>query len=353
VEVYAEWAMAPGLALVAIVTTLGLLGTGIVAGFLRARRRVQLAAAAERSIDSSPPLLVEGVEVVLSGVVRHFKDHDVAVKVSVIQTGSEAESSGSWSHSWTEIDRAIVVKPFLLELANGKTVLVEPPRDVQVADALDQKVWINRTRRVLSAELVPGERIYARGRVERSDQASPTGAYRDVQWGWALRPAGGQMLLSSEPLGAGLRQRAAFHRRYAVIGIAVLIATQVSLVSFYGRLTGRTQVATVTDTRYYQTRDDDGDTDDHYVLGVRGETVEVDEDDFKRIQKGTRVEIRIDSPRNWNLGKEATITWLHGGLLVLASLIFTSSYRGRRRSSRPWFRRKVNDTGSGRLPDSG
>ncbi|MBL9014129.1 MAG: hypothetical protein JNL83_08125 [Myxococcales bacterium] len=351
-ELYERYMLPPTFALVVAGAVLLVLAGGVLACLLRTRRRIRLARAAEASVvDDPPPLLVEGADVVLAGLVRHFEDNDVAVKVSIRQSGSESESSGSWSHSWTEIDRDIVVRPFLLELSSGQLVLVHPPKNVDVADALDQKVWINRNERVLSAELVPGERIFARGRLERSDQAVPGGAYRDVAWGWALGPSDGQMLLSSEPLGAGLRQRAAFHRRFAIWGVALLVVAQVTLAGYYGRLFGHTATATITKRFFYQTTDSDGDTHDHWAVTVRGDDIEVAEDDHDRVIPPEVVPIRVSSPSNWALGSSATFSLWRLFALLAFVLVFWIPYRARRRSSRPWFRRKVNESLGGRLPD--
>ncbi len=342
----------PWLALAFVFGSLIALLAGVVVGLSRARRRDVLAAAAEASVGARPPALVEGGDVVLSGIVRHYEDRDVAVKVRITQAGSEAESSGSWSHSWTEIDREIILAPFYLELANGELVLVEPPKNVDVADALDQKVWINRDRRVLSAELVSGESIFARGRLERSDRAASSAGYRDVKWGWALRPTRGQMLLSSEPLGAGLRQRAAFHRHAAWQALALLLVTQATVALFYLRLVGHTEEARVTGTNFYQTTDSDGDTNDHYEVSLRGETFEISQDDHANLHDGMTLPIRFASTDNWELGSGASIRWWHGGVLPLVASGFWLWYASRRKSSRPWFRRKVNESGSGRLPDA-
>lgn len=355
-DLTAVWDLPPTLVIVGIVGSVLMCLGGIVNGFARARRRDALAATAEASIGSETPPLVEGADVVLSGIVRHLEDHDVAVKVTVTQEGSESESSGSWSHSWTEIDRAIVVAPFLLELAGGEVVRVAPPGNVDVADALDQKVWINRTKRVLSAELVPGEHIYARGRLQHSDVARPGSAYRDNAWGWELQPADGQMLLSSEPLGAGLRTRARFHRRYAWLAIAALVVTQLSLLRFYQRAGGETVSERIDNKRYYQTTDSDGDTDDHYVIyfgkgrTVEAKSVEIDDDDYERVNIGDTVPIRRASATNWNLGAAPTVYILHGIVVFSLPVSFWILYASRRRRSRPWFRRKVDESHAGRLP---
>ncbi|HEY1814825.1 MAG TPA: hypothetical protein VGG74_20905 [Kofleriaceae bacterium] len=346
--VYASAAISPPFAWFVIGGSAILFIYGTVIGFLRARQRTRLAEAAEASVGTAPPPLVEGSDVVLTGLVRHAAERDVAVKVSITQHGSESESSGSWSHSWTEIDREIILAPFLLELADKTHVLVEPPRNVDVADALDQKVLIARDRRVLSAELVPGEKIFARGRLERSDQVVATRGYRDVQWGWTLRPSHGQMLLSSEPLGAGLRERAKFHSRYARRSLVFLVATQLTLVLFYGRVAGETRAETVTNAGSYETTDDDGDTHYHFVIEVNHTNIDADNDG---IMKGDVVPIRFANDDNWQLGEAATIQWWHALMFAAVSIGSWLVYRARRRSSRPWFRRKVNESGSGRLPD--
>ncbi len=349
--------MAPSVSAIVIFASLVTLVPAIIIWLLRSQRRRAVAAAAEASVGGESRPLAEGKDVVLCGVVRHFEDNDVAVKVKVTQAGSENESSGSWTHSWIEIDRDIEVRPFLLELPDGQLVRVDPPKNVDVADALDQKVWINRNRRVLSAELVPGERIWARGRLQRSDVAAPGSAYRDVAWGWALGPADGQMLLSSEPLGAGLRQRVSFHARYATMAIVLLCAIQLSLGWFYSRLSAETVIVEVASKQYYQTTDSDGDSHDHHVItlapssNVNDRTVHISDDDYMYIDAGSRVPIRRATVSNWNLGASASLAIWHGLFVFFLPFVLLVAYAYRRRASRPWFRRKVNESGVGRLPD--
>jgi len=120
-------------------------------------------------------------------------DHAVAVRIDVTQHGTEDESSGSYSYKWTETGRAIIVRPFYLELADGTRVRVLAPKNVQVADALDQKVLISNTVRKLSAELVPGETLHAQGWLERGSTRMPGGetresGYRDATYEWQLVP---------------------------------------------------------------------------------------------------------------------------------------------------------------------
>jgi hypothetical protein len=359
VDVYASAALSPPVAVIAVAGSLIALGAGAAIAWTRGRHRAALARAAAQQAGDRPPTLVEGRDVVLSGVVRHVEDQQVAVKVSITQAGTEAESSGSWSHAWTEVDRKIIIAPFLLELADGQLVRVEPPKNVQVADALDQQAWIDRTRRVLSAELVAGEHIFARGRLERSDRVVGAGGYRDVEWGWALRATGGQMLLSSEPLGDGLRQRAQFHHGFAWLAVFLLVATQLSLVAFYLRCAGRTEPAAMTGAHQYETEDSDNNTEEHFAVDVENadigrDRIEIDVRDWASVhalEGAISLPIRFASAGNWNLGAEATIRGLHGAVLVVTALVFWGLYGARRASSRPWFRRTVNEKGSGRLPE--
>lgn len=331
--------------------TIALVASAAVA-FVRALSRRRMAAVAAAQASDTPPPLVEGRDVMLAGVVQHFEGHEVAVKVTITQSGDETESSGSWSHSWTEIDREIVVAPFLLELVTGERVLVSPPKNVEVADALDQKVWIDRNKRVLSAELVPGEKIYARGRLERSDQAVAGSAYRDNSWGWALGPtSGGQMLLSSEPLGEGMAKRAAFHTQSAVITLAFFVGIQLSLFGFWDRMIGHTELATVTDKKDWVSVDSDGDESDHYQFTLHGGHADVSEGDYKFISVGEQLPVRYGSGNNWELGRDATIAWWHALFIVPIGMFALLLYRLRRKGTRPWFRRKVNEGGSGKLPD--
>jgi hypothetical protein len=356
-DVYASSALPSPMAVFAAAGSVIALTVGAAVAFARARHRAALARAAAEQVGEQPPL-VDGRDVVLAGVVRHVDDHDVAVKVSITQEGTESETSGSWYHKWTEVDRTVAAAPFLLELADGQLVRVEPPRNVEVAGALDHRRWIDRRHRVLSSELMAGERIFARGRLARSDQAVGAGGYRDVEWGWALHAAGGQMLLSSEPLGDGLNARARFHRDYAWLAVFLLVATQLGLVAFYARCAGDTELAVMSGPRHYQTTDSDGDTHEHYVIDVTNphvgrDTIEIDDDDWTRLHEldGIRVPIRLGSADNWNLGAAPTFHWLLGLVVAAASVGFWALYTARRRSSRPWFRRRVDEQGSGTLPE--
>lgn len=358
-ELYAYGEMGPIASLLVVaLTTIGLLEMAVLA-LVRARKRMQLAKESLAMLDPAHPLsgssLREG-EILLSGVVEHAPGHDVAVRVEVEQEGVETESSGTWSYRWIESYRRVIVAPFYLRLPNGTRVKVLAPPNVEVADALDQKVLISRTSRTLSAELVPGEELHARGWLERGDEVLPgveTG-YREAAYGWQLRPANGKMLLSSEPLGAGMLKRASFHRRYGIRAVIAFVILQASFAGYYARALGTVQPATIIHREHSTYQDSDGDTQHRFDLTLqladgKLDQVEISAENFGPSRQGKVVAIRTGA-LGWQLGSWPTLHWVHGGIVSLLTISIWILYRVRRRSTRPWFRRTVTHSGSGRLP---
>lgn len=358
-NIYPVADIGPALSTFALVATSLATAAGAVVAWRRARERRRLAAEAAALLDPERQpragTLHEGATV-LTGVVAHADDHDVAVRIDVRQQGDESESSGSWSYSWTEIDRKIVVKPFYLELTDGTRVRVLAPPTVEVADALDQKVLISRNQRVLSAELIPGETLHAQGWLERgSQQLRPGGeaGYRDAEYEWQLVPERGRMLLSSEPLGKGFEDRARFHGRYARRFVFVLVLIQLLFVQFYSRAFATDAVGTVARRVYSESTDSDGDTTHYYALVLQlpdaVEELQVDSDDWRRVHEGSQVVARRGI-LGYDLGGAPTVFFLTAILAVVFTLGLWSLYRARRTATRPWFKRRLKHSGSGMLP---
>jgi hypothetical protein len=326
----------------------------IIVAMARARQRRTLAREAAALLDRKHELH-EG-EVVLTGVVEHADDHEVAVKVDITQHGTESESSGSWSHKWVEVDRKIHVKPFYLVLADGTKVRVLAPRNVEVADQLDQKVMIRDDHRVLTAELVPGEALHAQGRLERGSILKPGGetGYRDAAYEWQLVPSHGRMLLSSEPLGSGLEARAGFHRRYAIRFACWFVLLQVMFLNFYSRALAPDRVAMLSSKTIEESTDDDGDIvhTTHLIVRIDNENhdFQVDGDDFDRAVVGSDIVVRKGVLFGWDIGNKPTLFFMTflAGILLGPTLWLV--YLVRRKSTRPWFRRRMTSSGSGRLP---
>ncbi len=326
----------------------------------RARRRKRLAVEAAAMLDPSHELRRGGLregEVLLSGVVEHADDHEVAVRVDVTQHGTENLSSGSWSYSWTEVDRKIVVKPFYLKLDGGTRVRVLAPPNVEVADELDHKVLIARDHRVLSAELIPGETLHAQGTLERGGMMKPGGesGYREAEYEWQLVPTKGRMMLSSQPLGKGLEERARFHRRYGRLAVFALVVLQVMFANFYSRAMASDEVVEVLSKEHTTYEDSDGDTQHKYTVLVahsdgKREELEVDDSDYHRVGKGSKIAVRTGVLYGSDLGGGPSLFFMTivGALILSNALVIM--YRVRRKQTRPWFRRKVNHSGSGQLP---
>lgn len=354
-EIYPQDHLAPSTSLAFVVGYGCLLALFTLVLVYRSLMRVRLARAAEASFDATRAL--EEGPTVIAGVVEYAEGERTAVRVEVEQKGTEAEQSGTWTHYWTETSRKTIVRPFYLRLPNAQRVLVTPPADVDVADALDGKVLVETTRRIRFAELTAGEQIFARGALHRAfdPESSPsTAGYREQAKGWRLDPDGGKMLLSSEPLGAGLRARALFHRR-ALWGVVVMAVAACGLVyTFQERLRrGELEVATVQQLVHSTEESDDGVShyyECHALLPTKTVLVEnLDEDDWNRLAKGERVMLLV-APHSWQMGARATLHAFAAVLISIATAIGLIVYGWMRSSSRPWYRRKVVEAYGGRLP---
>lgn len=358
-NVYHAADVGPVLSLIAVVLSTAIALVLAVSCYARARKRRRLAdaeaAMLERSQEREGPL--EEGEILLSGVVEHAPGHEVAVRVDVTQHGTESESSGTWSYRWEEVDREVIVKPFYVRLADGTRVRVLAPPDVEVADALDRKVLVSKSKRVLSAELIPGEAIHVHGRLERGEAVIPSreAGYRDAPREWQLVPAHGRMLLSSEPLGTGMAARAAFHRKYGRRAVFLVVILQLTFANFWIRTFASDEPAKVVQKELRVEEDSDGDpVERHFViLQVDGELadVHIDSNDFPRVSEHGTVAIRRGA-FGWEIGGGGTLFFFHAIAAVLFSIALHIAYAFSRPASRPWYRRQVAHSGSGRLPGS-
>ncbi len=338
-------------------TSFGLLAFAVIA-FGRMRRRERLAANAAAKLSPSHALRAGGLregEILLSGVVAHADDHDVAVRVDVLQEGTEHESSGSYSYRWTEYHREVIVRPFYLELDDGVLVRVLAPSNVEVADALDQKVLLSDTKRKLSAELIPGETLHAQGWLERGALLKPGGesGYRDAEYEWQLVPNKGRMLLSSEPLGAGMAKRARFHRFYGVMALCMLAICHAMFLGYTSRLFASNERATIVHKETIEGTNDDGDPVYTDILSVQTATLrfdrEVSSGDYALVHVGDGIVVRrgVLGP---DIGGGGSLHIALGLISISLASFVPILYLIRRRSTRPWFRRQVIHTGPGQLP---
>ncbi|MCC6521941.1 MAG: hypothetical protein IT373_04710 [Polyangiaceae bacterium] len=332
----------------------------LVGALRRARRHGRTARSEERSFD--PEAMLVAGDVVVTGRVEYAEGAELAVRVEVVQSGTESESSGSWSHSWTERARRVRVHPFYLRLASGERVRVEPADDALLVDALDGMVLVNRTERIRTAELSPGEQVFVRGTLGRG--ADPEGErYRSGRALVLRATPGHRMLVSSEPLGARFRKRQRTYRRWAVAALVCLCAVQASFFSFHAlAFGGRTVPGTVEARRAIERTDSEGDPYTDYEVDVLVAlpdapslrfTEEVSEGDYALAAEGSPVAVRHVQavPSLAELGTGGTVHGVRFALVLPLGLAFYSIYAGARRRSRPWYLRPVKDTGSGQLPD--
>ncbi|MDI1475449.1 hypothetical protein [Polyangium sp. y55x31] len=341
------------------VGTLGFLALFGAALLARARKRAE-ARAAEASFDGEKQL-VEG-EAVLFGKVERAEGAETTVRVEVDQDGEESESSGVWSHKWTEKKRRVMVAPFYLRLASGERVRVEPRDDVFLVDEMDGLIRVNLKTRIRYAELTPGERVYASGVLSRAPdpEAQPGAGYRSGREGFVLRPPrSGRMLLSSQPLGERFLERARFHERWAMWIVLASLSFHIIFLGYHvRRWAGTDTTATIRKLDHYVTENDDTVTHHYRVwLSPRdGVTVddEVDETDFAWMHEGQIVPVRLvegSLASNTTIGGHLTT---HGLAWAVVPLLFGVwlAYHLREHATRPWYEREVVDTGSGKLEET-
>ena len=218
---------------------------------LHVRRRRLVQAANAREI-AGTGALVPG-EAMVTGVVELAEGESCAVELRIDQEGTEQESSGTWSHTWTETGRRLTVRPFYLKTKAGDRVRVLAGDHVKLMDALDRKILVNRTARTCIAELTPGEAVSAFGQLfrGRDPEAVPQAGYRSSAVGWVLRaPEGGKMLLSSYPIYRPFDERARRILWWVAALLVVVVAGHVALLGYHLRVAwGERIPATVTDAR--------------------------------------------------------------------------------------------------------
>jgi hypothetical protein len=326
-----------------------------------ASRHRRLAAAAEASFTADRPYIAG--EIILHGRVATADGAARAVRVEVEQEGTESESSGVWSHTWTETSRQIFVEPFYVIDATGRRTRVEPRDDVFLVDAMDGKILVNLTRRIRTAELSPGEEVWASGVLTIApDPEAATHAYRGAAALVLRAPPGRRMLLSSEPLGARFEAKARFYRRWsAVLALLGMMAWSLMFGPYFLRsVAGETRQATITQLHPYDT-ENDGTVTHHFRVGFTlggKETTAADDvsvETFNRLQEGQSIAVRWvpSMPQLSTIGAEATVG--SAPLLLLFSAVWLAAllvYRNRIQHSLGWYEKKVVDKGKGKLAES-
>ena len=257
-----HWYFWPGAASIVFVYVLPTLLAGGLAAryYLRSRLASRHARDARKAADAESQTLDEG-DTILRGRVE-LDDPNGAVRVTVEQTGSEAESSGSWSVTWTEKRRTVSVAPFYVVHASGERVRVEPGTKTHLAAQLVATEKVDKTRRLRIARLADQQEVWITGELAKGLDPRGAGAYRGSR-GWVMRPApDGAMRVSTELPEAMFVRQASRARFWSVVFALLLAVMMLSHLQYHALLlSGRQVLATVVDKRVIS-----GDDSDSYEL---------------------------------------------------------------------------------------
>lgn len=298
----------------------------------------------------------------IRGTVEYADGSELAVAVHVEQTGKEVQNKGKWSHSWKETNRQTHAVPFYVRCANGDRVRVEPGSDVLLVDEPARIVWKEKTLRKRIAELTVGETVIIEGVLIRGPDPEARGghSYRDNTTGWIMRPARGEkMHLSAEDLGIRHEIRAKDYDSTGAVLRFLVIFIQLFFLTFYARnLLGTDSCAQVISKDTYVTKGKNSSTTHYRVwLDVPGTDWgkvdrELDRDDYKKVDKGSILAFRRVNTSAWlsmpgygsSLNIAALVTAIVFGLIGVGVFLGTVY-------SRRWYEGRLDDAGSGRLPE--
>lgn len=354
----------------------------LVRAVLRYRAEKRSAEDARASADRRARSLAPG-DAILLGRVEYAQGEERAVRVEIRQTGSEAEGSGGWSHSWSEVGRTVIVRPFYLRLEGGERVRVEPrEQEVRIVDEMDGKILVHHTSRIRVAELTPDEQVYACGRLEvAADPEGAGGGYRAAS-GFVLRAGDEPMILSSKPLDEGFERRAAKQGWSISFFAANLLIVLACCTPYLWSLAfGHPSIGTVTATSYTVHTNSDGEATTRYWARVAPQSspessvaLEVDEGAYQ-ILKGV-VDAHAEGPKDGEplplspvvpirevsstvtLGPAATVErgWFSALLALEVGIfvVFGIAILATRASLRAWHDpgAKLEEAGRGRLNES-
>jgi hypothetical protein len=322
-----------------------------VMGPLLSACRARLRAKTARAIAQQQGVEAERVGV-LTGIVEYDEGRELAVRVEVTQVGEESESSGSFSWRWREVGRRVQVAPFFLVRDDGERVRVEPDMRTALVDDMDGKVFVDDRKRKRVAELVSGERVWVVGDVRGQRQGPASGAYRQHAGERVVHPfARKGLFISSHPLDEPARERAQFHGGWATLfgalsGLGVLASTTFFERLFLG-VTARGRIESVR-----QKTNDDGDVTG-YETRVKSEQGAPRPFDITgtldaQHKPGESYEVRL-GPVSEQLGGEAALNFWLPGAIIVAYVVLAFVAQHRRTTTLPWYRRKFDESGSGKL----
>ncbi len=339
-----------------------MLAAAVALAFRHGRR-----ARAEAALSPGAPL-ADGPAVVF-GVVEGDPSAKPPVVVRIRQRGTEMCSKGSWSHAWRETDRKVEVEPFTLVRADGSRVQVEADERVVIDEALVRFERHAENLRDRVAEIVPGAEIHVTGELSGVGAGAHAGAYRASGTPPVLRPPRtGPMVIADEPGGDTDRRRARF-QAIAAAGLAAAIACAWLVASPYANLVvgGVRVMARPTEVGTWRTwakpKNRPGYWVTHYAVRAEGALpigllVALDDECngliYDCAKAGTCPQVPFvvaaRNPELHQIGYGPTLSAGQIAVLILLGLGVGLAYPLTALATRPWYlRRKVNDSGPGRL----
>ncbi|MFY0536435.1 hypothetical protein [Nannocystis pusilla] len=204
-------------------TALALLIPALV--FWALSRRLRRQAALEKaSLDPTMAPLANG-PVALAGTVEVSDDGAAPVEVVI-----EERRDGT---DWREVSRTVTARPFVLRLASGVAVRIEPGADPLLLDALEPAEWSREQRRQRIARLSVNEPVFVRGVLRGSGDPRGGDPYRGAEAFVLSAPPRRRLELSTEALSGALEQRADEHLSRCVVLLSVLVLGLVLYLDVY------------------------------------------------------------------------------------------------------------------------
>jgi hypothetical protein len=298
---------------------------------------------------------------VIAGVVEPADEGDDPVLVVRIhQHGTESWTKTGLYHTWAEVTRDVVARPFRVRCDDGTSVRVEPDPRVVLHESVLEVVRHTVSSRSRVAELRPGASVRVSGDLTGGRRAERGGAYRAAAERVLRAPLFGPLVVSAEALDEGARLRQRFHTRSAAALGAAWVAIHAIVVPGYGilLLDGRRVDASPTEARAWRA-DDTPDAERRYAVRARvpdhgGISVSDECSQWAyhraRVGSGTVPFVLSEhAPSVHQIGPRATLS--RGQVCALVAVMlsgFVYPLVGLR--TRPWYlKRRVNDTGRGRL----
>jgi hypothetical protein len=194
-------------------TALALLVTAIV--FWTMARRLRRQARLEKaSLDPAMPPPASG-PAALAGTVEVFDGGGAPVEVVLEERRDGAD--------WREVRRTVTARPFVLRLAGGAAVRVEPGAAPLLLDELGPAEPLADERRQKVARLSADERVFVRGILRVTGEPGGGAPYRGGGEAFVLEaPPRRRLVLSTEALSGALERRADDHLARCLILLATL-----------------------------------------------------------------------------------------------------------------------------------